>query len=1038
MVTIEGSESLQGELRALLLEFSDVLSVTLPPEPAKLPPLELEVEEEKWEIAANTRPPRRLPIHHQEELRNQVDTLVNCRVLLPLALAALGTVVRFFSQVMFVPKPDNTWRFVCDFRNLNKATKPYIWPLPNISDLIDRIGQSKPKIFGRIDMTKGFYQLPAGISVKILTAIITVYGIYVWLRVPMGISQAPAHFQCMMETYVLAGLTHLICEVYLDDIILHATSETEFVNRTRLVLERLRQYNLVANPKKVVLGASKMLVLGHLLDEEGIQMADFRIKTITDLPLPTTIKQLRAFLGMANYFRDHIMNASILTHPLHELIDKNSQRRDHVKWNEKAKAAFKALQEAITNCPKLYYLRDTNLDLELILRTDACDYGIGGFLFQRNKRTEEIFPIMFVSKSLPAVMVRWTIQEKEAFAIVYVIRKLQLLLLGRKFLLQTDNNNLTYINSGETPKIVRWRISLQEFDFQVEHIPGKENMVADNFSRWVPNRLEETQKQQELNTLVVINNNTKSTRQPLILGALKHMVQHMTPPGNVLTEDLCLYELNQEQQIPQEKTEIIAQVHGFTAGHGGWQRTYNRLQEYLQRQNIPSWRGIIKDVRKFVQECPACQKLQELKPLINARRFSSVEVLLPMHTLNMDCITGLKPDNTFKFDTLLVIIDKFSRWVELYPLASASAAEVARALLQHFGRYGLPTRLQSDQGPEFVNDVISEFLRFLPDVSHHITLAHSKEENALVENANKRILFTLKAILFDVNILEAWVTYLPLAQRILNATVNPSHRFAPAQIIFGNAIDLNRNIFASIEQIQTRLLRKERGEAEVEPTSSSRAIVGNSHEESLTTLEVEDEIAERDELAISEHMKKMLDAQKQIISIAQECQKAFNNEHLQQNEGLDETIYPNGSYVLAQYHMTRMGKRPPNKLMTPWKGPFVVINHQGSKYWLRDLVSNKVVEYHVTSLKPFQYNPDKTDPRIVANRDQQAFDVERILAHQGEGTRKATYTFLVRWIGYTADDDTWLPWSELRNNIKLHEYLRQINKASWIPRQFRN
>jgi hypothetical protein len=883
-------------------------------------------------------------------------------------------------------------------------------------------------------MTKGFYQLPDGKSLQILSAITTVYGIFLWQRVPMGISQAPAYFQCMMDTFVLAGLIHFICEVYLDDIIIHATNRADFVDRTRQVLARLRQFKLVANPKKVVLGASRMLVLGHVLDKEGIQMADFRIKTITDLPLPTTIKQLRAFLGMANYFRDHIMNASILSHPLHKLIDKNSQRRDHVKWTEQAKVAFKALQEAITNCPKLYYLNENNPDLELVLRTDACDYGIGGFLFQRNKLTGAIFPIIFVSKSLPAVMVRWQIQEKEAFAIVYVIRKLQLFLLGRKFLLQTDNNNLTYINSGESPKISRWRISLQEFDFKVEHIPGKENVVADNFSRWVPNRLEQTQ--QEVNALTIMEDSSSFDYQPPIFEALPAMIDSLAPT-KVPEEDLCLFEVTPERSIPREKVDIIAQVHGFTAGHGGWQRTYNRLISYLQAQNIPSWRGIKRHVRQFVQECPACQKLQELKPIINARRFYSVEVLLPMHTLNIDCITGLTPDSTFKFDTLLVVIDKFSRWVELYPLTTASASEVARGLLQHFGRYGLPTRLQSDQGPEFVNDVIREFLRFLPDVSHHITLAHSKEENALVENANKRILTTLKAILYDVNILEAWVTYLPLAQRILNATVNPSHRFAPAQIIFGNAIDLNRNIFTTVEQIRQRLLEQEGEEAEREQPSRSSRAVAVSGNETLATMEVEDEIAERDDLAISEHMTKMLNAQKQIVEIAQQCQEAFNKEHLQQNEGIDETVYPDGSYVLAQYHMTRMGRRPPNKLMTPWKGPFVVINHHGSKYWLRDLVSNKIVEYHVTSLKPFQYDPARTDPRVVANRDQQAFDVENILAHQGEGSRKATYSFLVRWVGYSADDDSWLPWSELRNNIKLHEYLRRINKASWIPRQFR-
>ena len=197
-------------------------------------------------------------------------------------------------------------------------------------------------------------------------------------------------------------------------------------------------------------------------------------------------------------------------------------------------------------------------------------------------------------------------------------------------------------------------------------------------------------------------------------------------------------------------------------------------------------------VKQFIKDCPICQKLDQRNVKIQTVPFTNA-TLEPMDTLNIDTI-GPVPLDQFGNCYILVIIDCFTRFVELYAIPDTTATSAARCILQHIGRYGAPLKIRTDQGSQFVNDIVAELLK-LVGVEHELTLAYSKEESAIVERANKEVMRHLKAILLDKNIVNDWSISLPLVQRIMNASVHSSIGVSPAQLLFGNAVTLDRGIF---------------------------------------------------------------------------------------------------------------------------------------------------------------------------------------------------------------------------------------------------
>jgi len=177
--------------------------------------MKFDVDEAKWQTSSNRERIRNSSISNQKEIREQVAKLQEAGVI------QLDPEARYYSQVLLAPKPDGTWRFCIDFRKLNLCLKDLMWPIPNIEHLIRRLGKERSEYFAKFDMSKGYWQILIDESCRSYTAFITIAGIFSWTRVPMEIKPAAAYFQCLMMTVVLVGLVYVICEVYIDDVIVH-------------------------------------------------------------------------------------------------------------------------------------------------------------------------------------------------------------------------------------------------------------------------------------------------------------------------------------------------------------------------------------------------------------------------------------------------------------------------------------------------------------------------------------------------------------------------------------------------------------------------------------------------------------------------------------------------------------------------------------------------------------------------------------------------------------------------------------------------
>jgi hypothetical protein len=254
-------------------------------------------------------------------------------------------------QVLLTPKLSGDWRFCIDYRSLNAFSKSLGWPIPNIENLLQRIGTKRAKYFATLDFTAGYHQLPLDEESKKYTAFITSDGVYEWNRVPMGPKGAPAYFQQHMQHTVFPDMTQRILEIYLDDIITWASDGDTLVDNLRKILQRLREKNITVNPEKCKLGLTEIEFVGHVINEDGLKFSDAKLDKIKNFRLPQNQKNLKGFLGLASYFRKHIKDFATISQPLQKLMTPYKPRQ-RINWTNDLLDTFTIVQNAIINCPK--------------------------------------------------------------------------------------------------------------------------------------------------------------------------------------------------------------------------------------------------------------------------------------------------------------------------------------------------------------------------------------------------------------------------------------------------------------------------------------------------------------------------------------------------------------------------------------------------------------------------------------------------------------------------------------------------------------
>ena len=850
-------------------------------------------------------------------------------------MLALGVIRRsnaaHYSQIIMVKKPDGTWRVCIDFRGINRATETIGSFIPNPKGVYTRVGDAKPTHFGVVDLTSGYHQAPLSQNARRYTAFICFAGIFEFLRLPFGLKSAPTYFQEQMATVVLAGLIYLICEVYLDDCIIYGRGNDQFLARMEEVFKRFSKHKILLQPKKCKFGLSKIEYVGRQISKDGTSMTPEKVRSVADFPKPTTNSSMRSFLGLANYMRDFVPNHSHIAHPLHAMIDQTKGKRHSLVWNAEAEKAFVDLKNLISRAPLLYF---ANNDDPITLMTDASDYGIGGHLTQEVEGQHRT--IAFVSKSLTEGQLRWSVIQKEAYAIFYCCTHLEHLLRDRHFTIKTDHKNLTFLSLDSNAMVIRWYIALQELDYSLEFVPGSQNATADAMSRLCLNRLTTT-----------------------------------TTPSTAITVSAII----PDREINAEHYAIIEECHNARSGHGGVERTIKKIHTMNHH-----WMYMTQDVKKFISNCPCCQKMSQINTPIHSVKYVA-STYNTMECLNIDFV-GPYPDDGY----ILVIIDTFTRWVELYPCVAANAQEALQGLLQHFGRFGCPRSIRSDRGSHFANELITGFLLAM-GLPHNLTLAYSSEENSIVERVNKEVNRHITAYTFDKNIVNEWRVALPFVQRIINSSYSQRTKISPADLLFGKQIQLDRGLLLPFEE---------------RPAMP---------------------------MPLPNHLANMLQIQDTLTNISRDLLKSQDEKHLAQNSR-DITEFVIGTHVLVAYQ-----SGPPTRLLTRWKGPMKILSSQDSEYLLLDLVSGKEKLFHVKKMRTFHFNPSTVDPLDIARRDYDEFFVERILQHEGDFKKVSTLFFLVRWRTYSSEHDSWEPWKNLLHSEQLHLYLHSIGKSKAIPKK---
>lgn len=362
---------------------------------------------------------------------------------------------------------------VIDFRALNERTIGDAYPLPNINEILDQLGSAK--YFSIFDLASGFHQIRMHESNAQKTAFSTPHGHYEFKRMPFGLKNAPATFQRLMDQ-VLTGLQGTELFVYLDDIVLYASSIQEHEIKFNKLAVRLRKAKLQLQPDKCEFLRTEVIYLGHVIGGEGIKPDPEKVNTVKNFPTPKNAKNITQFLGLAGYYRRFIPNFSKIAKPLTNLLKKD----EAFVWGTAQSQAFDTLRDMLCREPILQYPDFTK---PFVATTDASGYAIGGILSQGPVGKD--LPIAYTSRLLNTAEQNYSTIEKELLAIVYSVLHFRPYLYGRKFQLVTDYKPLTWLHSVKDPssRLVRWRLKLLEYEYDIVYKAGKTNVNADALSR---------------------------------------------------------------------------------------------------------------------------------------------------------------------------------------------------------------------------------------------------------------------------------------------------------------------------------------------------------------------------------------------------------------------------------------------------------------------------------------------------------------------------------------------------------------------------
>lgn len=989
--------SVETVRRKLLEEFQDVFPDELP---SGLPPSR-EVDH-RIELVPGAVPPSRptyrLSATELAELKKQLEELVKSGFIRP-------SKSPFGAPILFVKKKDGTMRMCVDYRALNNVTIKNSYPLPRVDELFDQLQGAR--FFSKIDLRSGYHQIRIADEDVPKTAFRTRYGHFEFLVLPFGLTNAPGTFMHLMHQAFRPFLDEFVL-VFLDDILIFSKTLEEHREHVRRVLETLRREKLFAKDSKCEFFKSEVEFLGHIVGRDGVRMMEDKVKAVADWPTPTKVGDVRAFLGTAGYYRKFIKDFSRIAAPLSELT------KESVKfaWGPMQQRAFVALKKALLTGPVLIL---PNPDLPYTVQTDASGFATGAVLMQDHGRGLQ--PIAFMSKKMLDAETRYPVHEQELLAIINSLSNWRHYLSGRKFTLLTDHKSLQHFKTQPmlSARQSRWKDVIANFDFDIEYIEGKSNVVADGLSRRPDHQLppvSTAETSEKINTVDVAVNASRvhssdwlmwtifnvgpassTGTDPIeltaqvngsaesMLGEIARHAKNDTnyqallarcrdrprPDGLKVVNDLLFHQ--DRIYLPSNltlQTRVLQECHDSAfGGHLGKDKTTEQVKRRFY------WPGMDATIRRYVISCDACQRNKPshqatiglLKPLGIPTR--------PWQQVSMDLITQL-PRSRSGNDAIVVFVCKLTKMVHyVATTTNVTAPQLATLFVNSVVRlHGVPESILSDRDPRFTANFWRAFWSQL-GTTLSMSTAYHPQSDGQTERANRTLEEMLRS---RINFRQDdWDEHLAMAELAINNAKQASTGYSPFYLNYGQEVTVPLD----------------------------EAIAG------VPTSSKNPEAVER-----IRRLKADLDLARKNIESAQHRQARYADQHRR-----DVTFGVGDKVLLSTEHLKMIGadRRTP-KFSNRYIGPFTVKRIVNSNAYELDLPSQLRIHpiLNVSRLKPYRDGSSefpsrptadtRPPPEVVLEDGAEQFEVERIIGKRGAG-RRAQY--LVKWLGYPHWESTW-------------------------------